>query len=167
MKSLDMLPTFKKRKLKVLCCLSGGAGVGKSETMTAFAQLLYHSSRYYYEQKGQHSSHDRRVALKYRGMIVGICTAGDNQEAVDANLDFLERQHCDIGFTAARVEGSKDMCKYTKRKVSGVRFVKVPKKDVQSGFARQMVKAGVVEHFALAMKCHGYKTIAKLLGELR
>lgn len=163
MKSPDMLPNFKARKLKIVCCLYGGPHIGKSETMTAFGQTLFQRSRYYYEQKGQHSSHDRRIVLKYKGMIVGICTAGDDPNTIDGNFDFFDQQHCDIGFTSTRVETNNDMCAYARSKSKKARFVNVPKRDMSSEFARQMVKAGVVDHFASSLKRSGYKEIYKQL----
>lgn len=167
MKTPDMQPTCKKkRKLRIVCCLSGGQNVGKSETMTAFGQALYKGSRFFYEQKGRHTSPDRRIVLKKKGMIIGICTAGDDQAAIDANFTFFDLQHCDIGFTAARIEPCNDMCAYAQSKANGVRFVNVQKSDGKTSFSQQMIKASVVDHFVVSLKGTGFKDVFNRLNDI-
>lgn len=160
MKTPDMQPTTKKkRKLRIVCCLSGGQNIGKSETMSAFGRALYEGSRFFYEQKGQHKSRDRRIVIKKKGMIIGVCTAGDDKAAIDENFSFFDCQHCDIGFTAARIEPRNDMCAYAQSKAQGARFVNVPKSDGKTMFSQQMIKASVVDHFVVSLKGSGYKDI--------
>lgn len=119
MKKDDLIPTFKGHSLKLVLCLHGGANTGKSETLIALAHAILDSSRYYYEQKGQHASKDRRVVLKFHGNIIGIGTYGDTEEVINRNFEIFKEQHCDIGITAARIEGRTDI-KNTLRKNVGM-----------------------------------------------
>ena len=157
MKKDDLVPTFKKRKLQLVLCLYGGANVGKSETLTELGRALLANTRYFYEQKGHHGSRDRRIALKYRGRIIGIGTYGDNQDAVDRNFKFFEDQKCDIGITAARVEGNTDMKSYVENKAKARKATSIEKHDADSSYTRGIVKAVCIDHFIRSLKCKGMK----------
>ncbi len=168
MKTYDLLPASKKRDLKIAFCLYGDEDTGKSETLTALSRALLGSSRYYYEQKGQGGSRDRRVSLKYRGMIVGICTEGDTSAAIDVNFDFLRQQHCEIGFMAARVTSGADLCAYAKTKTNKPTvFIPVRKRDFASLYSQQMAVAACVNAIVLALKCNGIKAIATDLKNIK
>lgn len=168
MKTCDMLPTSKQRDLKIVFCLHGDEDTGKSETLTALSRALFGSSRYYYEQKGQGGSRDRRVVLKYRGMIVGICTEGDTSAAINMNFEFLQQQHCEIGFMAARVTSAKNLCSYAKSKTSSPTvFIPLHKKDFSSRYVQQMAIATYVDAIMLALKSNGNKEIASKLKNIK
>lgn len=159
MKKDDMIPNFKKRTLGLVLCLYGGASVGKSETLTELGHALLRNVRYFYEQKGQHGSRDRRMVLKYRGRIIGIGTYGDNKEAIDRNFKFFEDQYCDIGVTAARVEGDTDMESYVKSKCKAIKFAALKKHDAVTGYSRGIVKAVCIDQFLKVLRCKGIKEI--------
>ena len=152
MKKVDLVPNFKKRPLKLVLCLYGGANVGKSETLTELGRALFSSARYFYEQKGQYGSRDRRISIKFRGHIVGIGTYGDNQEAIDRNFEFFEDMGCDVGITAARVEGRTDMKSYVESKCKLIKIASIEKQDADSGYSRGIVKAVCIDHFVMALK---------------
>ena len=159
MKKDDLIPNFKKRSLKLVLCLYGTANVGKSETLTELGRALITDARYYYEQKGQHGSRDRRIALKYQGRVIGVGTYGDNQDAIDRNFKFFEDQKCDIGITAARVEGGIDMKSYVENKGKAIKVASIEKRDANSCYSRRIVKSACIDHFIKAMKCKGLKEV--------
>ena len=159
MKKDDLLPTFKKRSLKLVLCLYGVADVGKSETLTELGRALFAKARYYYEQKGQHGSRDRRIALKYHGHIIGIGTYGDNHDAIDRNFKFFEDQGCDIGITAARVEGGADMKSYVKNKSGAIKVLSLEKHDAENNYSRGIAKAVCIDQFVKSLKCKGIKEV--------
>ena len=159
MKKDDLIPTFKKRTLKLVLCLYGSANVGKSETLTGLGRALLSNVRYFYEQKGQHGSRDRRIALKYRGHIIGVCTYGDDQDAIDRNLKFFKDQDCDIGITTARVKGQTDMKSYLECKCKSITVAAIEKHDVANGYSRGIVKAICIDHFVKSLKCSGIENI--------
>ncbi len=159
MKKDDLIPNFKKRTLKLVLCLYGGADVGKSETLTELGRALLSKARYFYEQKGQHGSRDRRIALKYHGHIIGIGTYGDDQDAIDRNFKFFEDQGCDIGITAARVAGGRDMKVYVKSNCKSIKFAARQKRDATSDYSRGIVKAVCIDRFIKALNAHSVKEI--------
>ena len=161
MKKDDLVPNFKKRSLKLVLCLYGAANVGKSETLTELGHALFTNARYFYEQKGQHKSKDRRIALKYRGYIIGIGTYGDDQDVINRNFQFFEDQYCDIGVTAARVEGNTNMKSYVKSKSKSmsILFTSIEKQNAVSEYSREIVKAGCIDKFVEALKCKGITEI--------
>ena len=167
MKKNDLVPAFKKRKLQLVLCLYGGGRIGKSETLTELGRALLPYARYFYEQKGQQESRDRRIALKYCGRIIGIGTYGDNQDAIDRNFKFFEDQKCDIGITAARVEGGTDMKSYVERKCKTIRVSSIKKQDAYSSYSREIVKAVCIDHFIMAMKCKGIKEVKSVFDNSR
>ena len=162
MKKDDLVPAFKKRSMELVLCLYGAANVGKSETLTELGRALFMKARYYYEQKGQHRSRDRRIALKYYGHIIGICTYGDDQNAIDRNFKFFDDQGCDIGITAARVEGGKDLRSYVKSKCKAIKIASIEKQDVANGYSQGVVKAVCIEHFIKSLKCGGIEKIKSM-----
>ncbi len=164
MKKDDLIPNFKKRTLRLVLCLYGAANIGKSETLTGIGRALLNKSRYYYEQKGQQASRDRRLVLKYRRHIIGIGTYGDDQNAIDRNFKFFKDQGCDIGITAARVGGGTDMLSYVKRickgKATGVAAIK--KCNVTDNeYAQEIVRAACIEQFVNSLKCSGIKEVRR------
>lgn len=161
MKKQDLKPSFKKRKLKMVLCLCGEEKVGKSETLTAVARSLAETSLFYYVQKGQNDSHDRRISLKYNGRIIGICTAGDTPEIIRLNFRFLRYEGCEIGIMAVR-----DSVKLNMNKIKGfqkrnqqVRFVFVNKKDYTSSYAQILANAAYVDLVQSALNLKGFKKI--------
>lgn len=166
MKKDDLIPNFKKRSLKLVLCLYGGANVGKSETLTELGRALLTDARYFYEQKGQQNSRDRRIALKCHGRIIGIGTYGDDQDAIDRNFEFFTDQGCDIGITAARVDSGRNMKTYVKSKCKTVMFASMEKRDAISDYSRGIVKIVCIDQFVKSLKCKGIKEI-KLMFEDR
>ena len=167
MKKDDLIPNSKKRSLKLVLCLYGAANVGKSETLTELGRALLGKARYYYEQKGQHGSRDRRIALKYCGHIIGICTYGDDQDAIDRNFKFFEDQGCDIGITAARVAGGRDMKAHVKSRCQAIKYAPINKPDVDSSYSRRIVKAVRVDQFVKSLKRNGIKEVKSMFEAIK
>lgn len=159
MKNDDLVPKSKKLTLKLVLCLYGGPNVGKSETLTELGRALLPDSRYFYEQKWQQNSKDRRIALKYNRHIIGIGTYGDDKAAITRNLKFFKNQGCDIGITAARVKGQTDMKSYLECKCKSIKVASIEKQDVANGYARGMVKAMCIDHFVKSLKCSTIESI--------
>ena len=161
MKKDDLVPTFKKRKLQLVLCLYGGANIGKSETLTEIGRALLADTRYFYEQKGQQGSRDRRIALKYKRRIIGIGTYGDDQDAIDRNFKFFEDQGCVIGVTAARVEGNTDMKAYVKNKSRAikVKVAAIKKHDADCSYSRGIAKAVCIDQFVKSLKHQRIKEV--------
>lgn len=56
-------------------------------------------------QGAEYKIKDFSAVLDMQGRRIGICTAGDTEEAVLAALDYLTSENCDIGFCAVRSKG--------------------------------------------------------------
>lgn len=166
LKSNDMTATW-SRTLKCVICVWGAGRIGKSETVTAISQSFQAQSRFFYEQKGQSGSRDRRIVLKYRGLIIGIATAGDDQNTIDRNFAFFDEMKCDYAITAARVEGTNNMKLYAsaQAKARKAKFVDVEKTDVKTRYARAIVKAGCVDRVHLAFAEKGERRIIQRLKD--
>ena len=167
MRKDDLVPIFKKRSLRLVLCLYGAANVGKSETLTELGRALLGKARYYYEQKGQQGSRDRRIALKYRGHIIGVGTYGDDQDAIDRNFKFFEDQGCDIGITAARVAGGRDMKTYVESKCKAIKVASIKKRDANSCYSRRIVKAVRIDQFVKSLKCNGIKEVKSMFEAIK
>ena len=85
--------------LKIIA-LYESANHGKTSTLNILISLLQLANGQEVEQCLLNK--DRRVSLKYRDLIIGIATGGDNKTEVRKNCVFFEDNNCDIVFTATR-----------------------------------------------------------------
>lgn len=49
---------------------------------------------------------DRRIAILYKGEIIGVGTLGDTEYDVEMNFDFFNKNGYTIVFTACRIKGA-------------------------------------------------------------
>ena len=91
-------------KKNIVVFFHGDADTGKTTTLKRLAEILREKSTDYHEVKSSPWASDKRVMALYKGVGVGIGTAGDSPAMVNGNLEFFERNHCAISFTAARHE---------------------------------------------------------------
>lgn len=167
MKNNDMKATW-NRKLKAIVCLFGQGKIGKSTTLSAVASAFQDEARFYYEQKCQHDSRDRRIVLKINGMIIGIGTAGDDPETIDRNFRFFQDMKCDYALTAARVDGACNMnfhiqTKLKSAKLKSVKFIELEKRDAHCPYAQDLVVAALADHIIAAFKQNKTKAIIQHL----
>ena len=164
MNTADMALKDKSQYLKVVLVLFGKGQVGKSETLTAVGNELRSQARFFYEQKRQSGSHDRMILLKYGRNVVGVCTAGDNEEVIDRNFKFVS-QGCSIAIFAACVGGSTDMLSYIKSKVKKMKtkvMVGVREKyDAKTRSSRLLAQAAYIDRFVKAL---GRSGVRKIVG---
>lgn len=167
MRKLDMKPTFKKHKLKLVLCLCGHNDIGKSEALIAIARSLLEESRFYYEQKGQNDSHDRRVVLKYQGRIIGICTGGDDLDTIKGNFIFLKYTHCEIGIMAVRDNSTQNMSliKQYVRRLKQTKFVSINKVDYIISYAQQLAIGAYVDLVKSALSKKKFEEMYKQLKD--
>lgn len=167
MRKHDMKPTYKRRKLKLVLCLCGHNDIGKSETLIAIARSLLEESRFYYEQKGQNDSHDRRVVLKYQGRIIGICTGGDDVGIIKDNFSFFKYAHCEIGIMAVRDNSTQNrsLIKHYVRRLKQTKFVFIHKVDYTISYAQQLAIGAYVDLVKSALSKKKFKEMYKQLKD--
>lgn len=99
---------------------------GKTETLNLLIDLMEANAAAL--PAPQPVGRDRRKAIRWHGMTVGVCTAGDNEEQVRENRDFFERNGCDVGVTAARSWGRTHWVMHDYAKRCGARMTWVKKR---------------------------------------
>lgn len=94
-----------KLKKKIVVFFHGDADTGKSTTLKRLAEILCEKSVDYREVKSSSRASDKLVAARYKDdVVVGVGTSGDTSAIVNENLDFFEKNECDVSFTAARYD---------------------------------------------------------------
>lgn len=101
---------------------------GKTETLNLLIDLLEASATASPLPSPQPVGRDRRKVVRWSGLTVGVCTAGDNEEQVRENRDFFERNGCDVGVTAARSWGRTHWVMHDYAKRRGARMIWVEKR---------------------------------------
>ena len=74
---------------------------------------------------------------------------------------------CDIGITAARVAGGRDMKAYVESKCKAIKFAPIKKCDVTSSYSRRIVKAVRIDQFVKSLKCNGIKEVRSMFEAIK
>ena len=87
--------------MKKIIALYGCADTGKTHTLNHLIGLLDKTQEVY----GDNLAKDREKSIRYRNKKIAIRTWGDNGEQLKKNIEFFEKENCDILVTATRTRG--------------------------------------------------------------
>lgn len=90
--------------IKKIIALKGSAQKGKTSTLNTLIGIIEAAAG------ASVTVHpilqDRRIAIPYKGEIIGVGTYGDTEYDVERNFDFFVKNGCTIVFTACRTRGA-------------------------------------------------------------
>lgn len=75
---------------------------GKTQTLNLLIDLLTVETSHCEMPQPQKIGVNRKQYFSYKGFIVGVCTAGDNQSELISNCEFFKKYNCDFVFSATR-----------------------------------------------------------------
>ncbi len=107
---------------------------GKTDTLNLLIDLLEAAASSSSMPAPQPIGRDRCKVVRYRGLTVGVCTGGDNEDVVRENRDFFERHACDVGVTAARSWGRTHWVMHDYAKRCGARMIWVKRRVTDAGY---------------------------------
>ncbi|WP_373818284.1 hypothetical protein [Porphyromonas loveana] len=87
--------------MKKIIALYRRANTGKTNTLNHLIGLLDKTQEVY----GDDLAKDREKSIRYRNKKIAIRTWGDNGEQLKKNIEFFEKENCDILVTATRTRG--------------------------------------------------------------
>ena len=79
--------------------LNGRPQCGKTHTLLALCDILAKTTATLNEET---VGPDKRMTFAKDGVIISVCTGGDNKEIIQANIAYFERHHAAIAVTANR-----------------------------------------------------------------
>ena len=79
--------------------LNGRPQCGKTHTLLALCDILAKCSIVEHEER---QGPDKRMTFAMDGVIISVCTGGDNKEIIQSNIAYFERHHAAIAVTANR-----------------------------------------------------------------
>ena len=79
--------------------LNGRPQCGKTHTLLALCDILAKTTATLDEET---IDKDKRMTFAMDGVIISVCTGGDNKEIIQANIAYFERHHAAIAVTANR-----------------------------------------------------------------
>ena len=79
--------------------LNGRPQCGKTHTLLALCDMLAKTSATLNEET---YGPDKRMTFAMDGVIISVCTGGDNKEIIQSNIAYFERHHAAIAVTANR-----------------------------------------------------------------
>ena len=79
--------------------LNGRPECGKTHTLLALCDMLAKTVVIEHEEQ---IGPDKRMTFDMHGVIIAVCTGGDNKEVIQANIAYFERHHVAIAVTANR-----------------------------------------------------------------
>ena len=79
--------------------LNGKPECGKTHTLLALCDILAKCAIVEHEER---QGPDKRMTFAMDGVIIAVCTGGDNKEIIQSNIDYFKRQHAAIAVTANR-----------------------------------------------------------------
>ena len=83
--------------------LNGKPECGKTHTLLALCNMLAKTTATLDEET---IDKDKRMTFAMDGVIISVCTGGDNKEIIQSNIDYFERHHVAIAVTANRSKAS-------------------------------------------------------------
>ena len=79
--------------------LNGRPQCGKTHTLLALCDMLAKTTATLNEET---CGPDKRMTFAMDGVIISVCTGGDNKEIIQSNIAYFERHHAAIAVTANR-----------------------------------------------------------------
>ena len=83
--------------------LNGRPQCGKTHTLFALCDMLAKTTATLNEET---IDKDKRMTFAMDGVIISVCTGGDNKDIIQSNIDYFERHHVAIAVTANRSKAS-------------------------------------------------------------
>lgn len=127
--------------------LNGRSNCGKSHTLLMLCDKIASKYTKLNEEK---AGEDRRMTFDLNGVVVSICTCGDNTNVIEENCAYFDSWECDIAVTANRSKSNPTwyLQDYANRKNSSLNEILMPYAEFL-GRTTGMVKVEelVAEHF--------------------
>ena len=138
--------------------LNGRPQCGKTHTLLALCNMLAKCSIVEHEER---QGPDKRMTFAMDGVIISVCTGGDNKEIIQSNIAYFERHHAAIAVTANR---SKAAPKWTLEGYAydndhALNEIVMPYANFLNPAAWSQVQHLVAEHI--------YEMVVKYMGEER
>lgn len=92
--------------MKKIIGFYGAASKGKTETLNLLIDLLNGVAKISGTPVKHWNGKDKQITFIYKGNIVSICTAGDNEDELRSNIKYFEKEKCDIAISATRTKGA-------------------------------------------------------------
>lgn len=119
-----------------IIALYGKSKIGKSTTLNILIDLLRIVADSYKINK----DYEGYATFDFAGKKISICTPGDNEEIIESNIAYFNKQKCDIAISATRTkgEGKKLFDSFVERKK--VEFLRIHKESNFSSNAKTAAK---------------------------
>lgn len=105
--------------------LNGRSNCGKSHTLLMLCDKIASKYTILNEEK---VGEDRRMTFDLDGVVVSVCTGGDNTKVIEENCAYFDSRECDIAATANRskVNPTWYLQDYANRKNSSLNEILMP-----------------------------------------
>lgn len=127
--------------------LNGRSNCGKSHTLLMLCDKIASKYTMLNEEK---VGEDKRMTFDLDGVVVSVCTGGDNTKVIEENCAYFDSRECDIAVTANRSKANPTwyLQDYANRKNSSLNEILMPYAEFL-GRTTGMVKVEelVAEHF--------------------
>lgn len=108
--------------MKTIIVLYRRANTGKTTTLNYLIGLLDKS-----KEEMQSLTKDRRVTISYGNKSIAVTTQGDNENEINKNIKFFEKEDCDILVTATRSKGQTPRAIYNYHKEINAKIIWIEK----------------------------------------
>ena len=108
--------------MKTIIVLYRRANTGKTTTLNYLIGLLDKS-----KEEMQSLTEDRRVVISYDNKSIAVTTQGDNENEINRNIKFFEKEDCDILVTATRSKGQTPRAIYNYHKEINAKIIWIEK----------------------------------------
>ena len=138
--------------------LNGRPQCGKTHTLLALCDILAKTTATLDEET---IDKDKRMTFAMDGVIIAVCTGGDNKEIIQSNIDYFERHHAAIAVTANRSKASpkRTLEGYVHTNAHTLEEIVMPYANFLNPAAWTQVQHLVAEHI--------YEMVMKYAGEER
>lgn len=127
--------------------LNGRSNCGKSHTLLMLCDKIASKFTILHEEK---VGEDRRMTFDLDGVVVSVCTGGDNAKVIGENCAYFDSWECDIAVTANRSKANPTwyLQDYANRNNSSLNEILMPYAEFL-GRTTGMIKVEklVAEHF--------------------
>lgn len=105
--------------------LNGRSNCGKSHTLLMLCDKIASKYTMLNEEK---VGEDRRKTFDLDGVVVSVCTGGDNAKVIEENCAYFDSRECDIAVTANRSKANPTwyLQDYANRKNSSLNEILMP-----------------------------------------
>ena len=136
--------------------LNGKPECGKTHTLLALCDMLAKTTATLDEET---IDKDKRMTFAMDGVIISVCTGGDNKEIIQANIAYFERHHAAIAVTANRSKAAPKWTLegYAHTNAHTLEEIVMPYANFLNPAAWTQVQHLVAEHI--------YEMVMRLVGE--